>query len=358
MSSQPVSAEAGPGFGSRLLRGLSYRNIGAIYVLGILVLIFGIWVPKLFLSWDSVKQIANNNAIAGLMALALVIPLCARAFDLSIAGIASLSGVVTGYMLAHGVGVVGAILLGMGSALLVGLINAIVVVVLGIDSFIGTLATNSLIQAFIIFVTGSQPIVHESLSGPFAQVAIKDLGGFALPVFYVLAVGLVIWFVLHHTASGRRFYATGFNPDAARLAGIRVSRLRFTSFLVSSTIAGFAGVVLAAQTSSGSSTAGDPYLLTAFAAAFVGATQLHAGRFNAWGTVIAVIVLGTLVWGLGLAGAPLWTPQLFTGAVLIAALAITAAETRGLRGGFRGRFGRKASPPPLPGGASPAAEVP
>src|SRR4051794_21580973 len=131
----------------RLRTGLSFRNIGAVYVWVAIIIIFTIWVPDTFPTWATVKQLVNGNAVTGLMALALVIPLSARVFDLSVAYVASLSGVTTAYFLAHSVAVVPAVGLGLGVALLVGVINGFVVVVMGVDSFIGTLATGSLIQA-------------------------------------------------------------------------------------------------------------------------------------------------------------------------------------------------------------------
>src|SRR4029078_10851328 len=99
----------------------------------------------------------------------------------------------------------------------------------------------------------------------------------------------------------------------ARLAGVRVERLRFLSLIASGTLAGFAGIVLASTLQSGSPAGGPPYLLPAYAAAFLGATQLKHGRFNAWGTIIAVLLLGTGTTGLALANAPPWAAKLFCG---------------------------------------------
>ena len=111
---------------------------------------------------------------------------------------------------------------------------------------------------------------------------------------------------------------------------------------MSAFIAGIAGIVLASTLGSGDPTAGNPYLLSAFAAAFLGATQLRGGRFNAWGTLIAVLMIGTGIIGLGLASAPSWAPNMFTGIVLIAALAITEQERRSMRGaGWMSRLRRK-----------------
>jgi len=238
----------------------------------------------------------------------------------------------------------------MGGALLVGLINAGVVVVMGVDSFIATLATGSLIQAFITMMTNDIAITSPALTGPFAKIGQARIGGITLPVIYTLVVALVIWFVLEHTATGRRLYATGFNPESARLAGVKTARLRFASLIVSALLAGAAGVVLASTLGSGDPQAGVPYLLLAYAAAFLGASQLRPGRFNAWGTLIAVLLLGTGVVGLGLVSAPNWAPSMFTGVVLIAALGITGAKRRALRKGQRRdlRFGRRRAATGLP----------
>jgi ribose transport system permease protein len=147
-----------------------------------------------------------------------------------------------------------------------------------------------------------------------------------------------IWYVLEHTATGRRIYATGFNRDASRLASVRTNRLQFIALIVSALLAGITGIVLASFIGSGSPTAGTPYLLPAFAAVFLGATQLKSGRFNAWGTVIAVLLLGTLTTGLGLAGVDQWVQQFATGMVLIAALALTGFQVR--RAGAEGKRAR------------------
>jgi ribose transport system permease protein len=221
-----------------------------------------------------------------------------------------------------------AILLGLGAGVLIGVINGVVVVVMRIDSFIGTLATGSLIQALITMATGGTAIISDKLQHGFTKIGQTNIDGFTLPVFYVLIVAIAMWFLLEHTATGRRLYATGFNPDAAKLAGVRVDRLRFASLVVSGSLAGATGLVLASTVGSGDPSAGTAYLLPAFAAAFLGATQLKNGRFNAFGTLIAVLLLGTGTTGLGLASAPQWASDMFVGVVLIASLALTGVQRR------------------------------
>ena len=333
-----------PSLGQKTLRALSFRNIGAVYVLALIVVVFVIWIPSTFATWQTVKQILNGNAATGLMALSLIIPLCTRTFDLSIGFVATLGAVISTYAIAHGVPVAPAVALAIGAALVVGFVNATVVVGMGVDSFIATLATGSLIQAFITLLTNEIPVTDERLAGGFSHIGQTSIAGLSLPVLYVLVVALVIWFVLEHTATGRRLYATGFNIESARLAGVKTARLRFVSLIVSAGIAGVAGVVIASTLGTGDPQSGNPYLLSAYAAAFVGASQLRPGRFNAWGALIAVLLLGTGTTGLSLAGTENWTHEMFTGVVLIAALGITGAERRALRRGWRDRFARERKP--------------
>jgi ribose transport system permease protein len=313
---------------SRWASVLAFDKVGAVYVWLAIIVVFSIWVPETFPNVLTAKQILNSNAITALAALSVTIPLAARVFDLSFALNMTLCGVAVAHFVVDGVPLVPALLLGVLIGLVVGLINAMVVVTMKIDSFIATLATGSLIQALITMVTNDTPISDAKLAGGFSSIGQTTVGGITLPVLYVALVAVGIWYVLEHTATGRRLYAVGFNPDAARLAGVNVARLQFLALVTSGVLAGSAGIVLASILGGGSPTAGTPYLLPGFAAVFLGATQLKNGRFNAGGTLIAVLLLGTGTTGLGLANAPQWSGALFVGIVLIAALTVTGLQRR------------------------------
>jgi ribose transport system permease protein len=307
-------------------RNLSFRNIGVAYVLIAIVILFSIWKPHLFPTWQTVKAILNQNAIAGLIALALVVPLSARVFDLSVGQAVGLCNVIVAWLMVNkGVAMVPAIALTILAGLAIGVMNATIVVGMRIDSFIATLATGSLMAAGVTILTNSQDIIGSQLTGTFGKITTTGIAGIGLPAFIMFGVAIGLWYLLNYTVTGRRLYATGFNADGSRLAGIRTSRLRCGSLVVSGLVAGVAGVLLASQVSAGSPAIGPPYLLNAFAAAFLGATQF-GGRFNAWGTVLAVLLLGTGDTGLVLVGAPAWASNMFSGVVLLAALALTNVE--------------------------------
>src|SRR3954453_14516229 len=135
-----------PPFSKRLVSAMAFDKIGAVYVWIAIIILFAIWVPETFPNTGTAKQILNTNAITGLAALAILIPLTARGFDLSFAFVMTLTGVLVAKLVTAGTPLVPALALGLLTGFGIGLINATVVVVMRIDSFIGTLATGSLIQ--------------------------------------------------------------------------------------------------------------------------------------------------------------------------------------------------------------------
>jgi ribose transport system permease protein len=337
------------------LKAFSFRNVGVVYVWIAIIILFSIWAPDTFPTWQTARTVLNQNAIAGLMALALIVPLSAQIFDLSVGNAMGLCNVIVAWLLVEkGVPMVPAILLTLGAGILIGLINATIVIGARIDSFIGTLATGSLMAAVVSILSKDQSIIGPQLSGKFGDIATTSVQGIAVPVFLMLIVAIGVWYLLRYTVTGRRIYATGFNIDAARLTGIKTGKLRFGSLVVSGAVAGVAGVLLCSQVSSGSPEIGPPYLLDAFAAAFLGATQF-GGRFNAWGTVVAVLLLGTGKTGLVLVNAPVWAPSMFSGVVLLVALILTNVEqTMQARSWVSAKFNRGSGDGQATGPGAPA----
>ena len=156
---------------------LAFDKVGAVYVWIAIIVVFSIWVPDTFPNLTTAKQILNSNAITGLAALSVTIPLAARVFDLSFALNMTLCGVAVAHFVVDGVPLVLAVVLGVLIGLAVGLINATVVVGMKIDSFIATLATGSLIQALITLVTNDTPISDVKLAGGFAKIGQTTVTG-------------------------------------------------------------------------------------------------------------------------------------------------------------------------------------
>jgi ribose transport system permease protein len=307
---------------------IGFRNIGAIYVWALIIVVFSVLEPDTFPTLATFRSILNNNAVTGLVTLSVVIPMAAGVFDVSVANIAGFSGVLAAWWMANtSVDPVVAIVLTLLVAMVLGVVNALVVVQLKVVPLIGTLGTGAIFLAMTKWVS-DEKYITERVPELTRLVARGQIWGITTPVFIMLAVMLVVAYMLELTTTGRAWYAIGFDPEVARLAGLRVKLLQFVAFMISAAVSGLAGVVITARVNSGSPEAGPAYLLPAFAAVFLGATQFRHGRFNVWGAIVAVLLLGTGEVGLSLAEAPTWAPNVFQGIVLIASMAITRAEQR------------------------------
>jgi ribose/xylose/arabinose/galactoside ABC-type transport system permease subunit len=306
------------------------QRFGGIYVWIVLIVVFSILAPETFPTADNLKTILNQQAVTALLAIGLVVPLAAGVYDLSIVYAMNLAAIFVAWLLVNtglplGIACVGAVL----AALLCGVVNGIVVVRFKVDSFIGTLATGSVFIAVIALITKQLDIsIPEAHIQAFQELTRTSIGGITLPVFYVLILALLVWYLLEYTPTGRYLYATGSGREAAELAGIPTGRLRVIALLISAGIGGIAGVVVTSRIGIGSTSVGPGYLLPVFAAVFLGATQIRAGRFNVWGALIGVYLLATATQGFTLMTAPVWVSELFNGLVLIIAVAIAGMQRR------------------------------
>jgi len=310
----------------RLRRWLAFRNISAIY-LGVLTFaVFAVWIPDTFLDWTTWKTVLDAQAIAGLAAVALVVPLAAGVFNLAIGAQVGLSSIVVGWLIVdRGQGVATSILLTVAAGVVIGLVTGVLVVRARIDSLIATLGTSSLLAALVTAVSGGQQIL--GVPDGLSRLGSGDVAGFTYPVIGLGLIALLVWYLLERTPVGRHIYATGGNAEAARLAGVRIDAVVVGSLALCGAVTAVAGVLVTARLANADPTIGPSYLLPAFTAAFLGSTQFKGGRFNVWGTVVSVYVLAMGVKGFQLAGAPVWIPDVFNGVILLAAVAMSKLQT-------------------------------
>jgi ribose transport system permease protein len=319
------------------------RNIGVLYLYALIWVVFMTWVPDTWMTWLTHRSVLNQNAILVIVALGLLVPLSAGVFDLSIAGTVSASAVMVSWGMVEaqwpmGVAIAAALLVG----LVVGNINGFLVVYIRIDSFIATLGMSSVLTAFAVWRSNNRSVL--GFSDTFKSLTSQFAFGLNKTVVFGLVIGVLLWFVLEHTALGRYLFATGGAREAARLAGVQTDRYIWGSLVTSALFASVAGVTLASQFGSTTAQSGSPYLLPAFAACFLGSTQFKR-RFNVWGTIVAVFVLQSGVKGLQLAGVgTTWIEALFFGLALIVAVGFSSYRKR-VHGGQRRWWRREESGP-------------
>jgi ribose transport system permease protein len=211
----------------------------------------------------------------------------------------------------------------------IGAINGFFIVNLGINAFIITLGSMTILSGLTFGITGGNVIVN--LPPALLTFGRQELFGLPLAIYYGWTLALVLAYVYERTPIGRYLLFVGGNRDAARLAGLPVTQIRFLAFVFSSLISAFAGIVLASKLGAIDPTIGPSYLLPPYAAAFLGTTAVQIGRFNVGGTVIAIYMLIIGITGLLLMGSDPWVSDAFDGGALIVAVT------------FAGLAGRKAA---------------
>jgi ribose transport system permease protein len=308
---------------SRIPAALSPRNISAAYLLVAVIVAFGILRPDTFLTRTTFTSLLSDQALTALIAVGLVAPLAADLFDLSLGGVMALSSVTSASLAAlhgqnTGASIVTALLIGSS----IGILTGLLVTRAHISSFIATLGMGSILIAAANAVSNQQDII--GLPPTFVDLGDAQWLGVRVVVWICLAVIMVVWFFLEQTPTGRQMYAVGGNIEAARLNGLAVDFIRIAALTISSSCAALSGVLATAGVTAGSSQTGPAYLLPAFAAAFLGSTQIKPGRVNVWGTVLAVFTLAVGVKGLQLTGAPFWLSDLFNGVALLVSVGLAS----------------------------------
>lgn len=299
------------------------RN-GLLVAWAAVAVLFGLLEPDTFLTTANAETIFGSQAVLVVLTLALLVPLTAGDYDLSVASVLTLSSMVVAVLNVEEGWPIGlAVLVALLVAATAGAVNGALVVLLGAESLIVTLGTGTVMSGIALWISDSNTIggISEALVDP---VSSWELLGLPLAFYYGLGLCAALWYVLDLTALGRRVLFVGRGRTVARLSGVRVERVRWGALVASAAISGVAGVLYAGTTGASDPSSGASYLLPAFAAAFLGATAIAPGRFNVWGSFVAVYFLVTGVTGLQLLGAESFVQQLFYGGALIVAVAISA----------------------------------
>jgi ribose transport system permease protein len=307
-----------------MIKKLGLDRYSALYLWGFFIVLFTIWAPDTFPTWTSAKTVLIENVIVGVLAIAFLIPLATGTYDLSIGTMMTMSLVIINSLAkSTDVPLVLGMLIALAACAVAGFISGFIVVKLRVNSFIATLGMSQIISAFVYF-TSEQTISGELTKG-YQQIGTRELFGLPLFCYYLGVLAVVAWFVLEHTPVGRHMFATGGNPEAARLAGVQTDRLVWGTLVVSGVIAGFAGVVYSWKVGTYGPNIGPGYLFPAIAAVFFGASQLK-GRANIWGAMIALLALASGIKGLQLtqSGSSRWIEPAFTGLSLLGAVALAS----------------------------------
>jgi ribose transport system permease protein len=308
-----------------------FESYSLVVVFVALVTVFSLAKPDTFFTAENARAIGSTQAVVAILALAAMVPLISGQFDLSVGFQMGLAQALCGGLaIKDGVPVAVAAVIAVVACMVIGVVNGLLVVRLKMNALIATLGSGTVVFGFTQWYTNGAAIFG-NLPDSFLKLGRNDLFGIPLPVFYVLIIAAALWCLFEYTAWGRSVVATGGNARAALLAGVRTDRVTLVCFVISGAICGLAGVMQQMILGSANPEIGPNFLLPAIAGAFLGATSIRPGRFNAVGTVLAVYVLAVGITGLQQIGAKFFVESFFNGGALLIAVALSgwAARRRG-----------------------------
>lgn len=315
-------------FAARKDRVALLRDYGIVGAFVLLFLVLAVTTPN-FLTTQNLTNVLNQNAFVGIAACGATLVIISGGFDLSVGAIYALSGAVAAWVCLK-VGPVAGLLAGGVLGPLLGLLNAALITGLGLHSFLATLASSLAFSGFAVAVTGGF-LLDVSADSTFVYLGRGELiPGVPNPIilFALVAVGLGL--LLAKTKFGRYVYAVGGNASAARLSGIRVNRVIFTTFALSGLTAALAGLVMVSNSGSGQAAPGGTgtLALDAIAAVVIGGTSIKGGEGAVWRTVLGVMLLALITNAFNILNLAPQYQDIFRALIIVVAVAANTVAGR------------------------------
>jgi simple sugar transport system permease protein len=303
---------------------------GSVLTIVVLIIFFTISMPNSFMTTSNLTTILRSISIVTVIAIGVTVSLTINGFDLSVGSMATFADtLVISMFVWHMLPTVPAILVTIAVALIVGLVNAFLVVKIKIPDLLVTLSMLFILEGVAMTYAGggsiSQGMPRLDGTPTFGTLpsSFRLIGQAPYIIIIMLVVVAAVHIFLNYTKYGRYLYVVGGNMEAARLSGIPVDRYRTMAYLISASLAALGGILLASRIGSAQINAGAGYLMPSVAAAFIGFSVAGAGRPNAIGTFAGAVLVGVLENGLVMMSIPYYSMNIVKGAVLAVALAFT-----------------------------------
>ena len=302
--------------------GLGVLRRYTIYIAVIALVVIMTVLSPYFLTYSNIFNLLRVSAINGLLTLGMLFVILGHGIDLSVGSIFGLTAAVVALALGPSatpaMPVLLAVLLGLGVAAATGAINGFIVTRFKIESFVVTLGMLTIARGATLLLLGGRPAqIGSAAFNSFGQSAVL---GIPIPVICYVFILLLCGIILNKSRFGRYLYATGSNPQAAYLSGIRTNRIRFFTFVISGLLAGFGGILLASRLFSATAILGQGYELDAIAAVVIGGASLSGGRGTLSGTIAGLLIISIVNNGLNLLGVSSYYQLLVRGLIVVLAV--------------------------------------
>ncbi|MGA2613703.1 MAG: ABC transporter permease [Spirochaetia bacterium] len=301
---------------------------------GAVVVLFAVFsiTAKNFFTMRNVLSLALQTSTTTLMGIGVTFTIITAGIDLSIGSVIALTGTVAVMAAIAGVPIWASMFVGLGTGIVCGLTNGLLITRLKLPPFIATLGMMMVTRGVALTITNANSKPAPESFGALGNDTLFRLGsrfpGISYPVIIMIAVAFIFHFILKKTRTGRYTYAVGSNEEAARLSGIKVRRVKIVAYIFSGLLAGLVGVILASRMVSSQPNSAIGYELNAIAAAVIGGTSLMGGVGTVGGTVIGSFIIGILTVGLTMQGANYFMQQIIVGLVVIGSVAFDQLRNR------------------------------
>jgi ribose/xylose/arabinose/galactoside ABC-type transport system permease subunit len=309
----------------RLREALS-KLVAAIrmeYILIALCIALALRAPNFFTT-DNLLTVLRSVSMQGLIAFGMTLVIIVGEIDLSVGAAASFSGCLIAWLTQRGVPIPLGALLTVASGYLMGAFTGLMRSRFLVPSFITTLALLTGLKGAALMLTGGFSIT--SFPPWYSFLSSGYVGGVPFPTIVLLGAFILFHLLMNSTAFGRKVYAVGGNPEAARLSGINVALVRTQALAITGALAAISGIMLSARINSGTPDAAQGWELDIIAAVIIGGTSLSGGVGTIWGTLIGVLFTGVIANGMILLGIPIYTQYVVKGLLIFAAVLLNRAR--------------------------------
>ncbi|WP_029062891.1 ABC transporter permease [Labrenzia sp. DG1229] len=320
MSLQTLDKQAVPSLMSRAISACLHTRELTLLLMILAIVVVMSFVTPYFLSASNFRAVAVGMTPTAIIVIGMAILLASGGFDLSVGSVMALSSTVVALLLLAGVPIPAAVVLGLLLGAVAGLVNGILITVIGINPLVATLGTMSIARGIALVLTEGFSV--SSLPTAFSYIGKSSL--FGIPLLVILTLSLIILFDLavRHTRFFRQIYFIGANEKAAILSGIAVNRVRIIAYILTGVLAALAGVLLASRLMSGTPTAGNALELQVLAAAVIGGASLRGGEGTILGAFLGVVFVALINNAMTMLAVSIYWQMIVIGAVLVCAVAL------------------------------------
>ncbi|HEY2052429.1 MAG TPA: ABC transporter permease [Solirubrobacterales bacterium] len=331
-----------------MIRHVATRRFFAVLVLFVLLFAYFSVTQSKFLTSGNIDALLTGSSILWMVSIGLTFVMLTGGFDLSLGSLMAMSGIamatfMNGWGLPLGIGILLTVLFGL---LVGGLVNGVLIGRVGLPFLVVTLGTLTLYGGVVNL--WSKGATEAIISKDLTAIAFNHALGIPVPAWIMVGVFLIALYVQRSTYFGRDVYAVGGSPDAARLSGIRVTRVLIAVYAIAGMLAAVAGVMQVARIGAASPQVGGEIIFSAAAAVLLGGTSFSGGVGGVGGTIIGVLLLATLENGLSVSGVQSYWQQIITGVILVAVVTLDRFQQVGFKPAFRRlrRPPQATAPPP------------